>query len=289
MKDTFGKIGQKIKRFGIEVFAFLTSKIFIKNFASIVAMLLVLFFFTTTWLRCYTNHGEALHMPNFEGMNLLEVKDIAKEKNFDIVVDSVSLGENAPPPLSIIKQNPKPDATVKENRTVYLRVQKIAQDTTTIPRLSGSNETYQLYRKQLRQHHLTPVKTTRVNSRLSANTVLDIIYHNDTITDLVRDGNYPIPKHSKLTIVVSVKGYGNTKVPSLICKTYNEAIVILENHNLNVGTINKDGAITDKYSAFVWLQSPAAGSSIRYGELVSLRISQNIPDECGDNLEAIEE
>ncbi|HFB99594.1 MAG TPA: PASTA domain-containing protein [Phaeodactylibacter sp.] len=281
MKDTSRKIGQKIKRFGIELFAFFTSKIFIKNFAGILAMGLVLFFFTTTWLKCYTNHGESSPMPNFENMNLLEVKDIAKKKGFDIVVDSVSLDNKAP--LTIIKQTPKPDALVKEKRTIYLRVQQVTKEMVEIPTLDGKNESYdKVYRKQLIRNKINPTSVTRINSRLSSNTVLDIIYKNDTITDQVRDGHYKIPRDSKLTIVVSTKGYGNTKVPNLICKTYNEAKVILKNHNLNIGTITNDETVTNKYSAFVWLQDPSEGASIRYGEQVKLRITQNLPDNCDD-------
>ena len=75
MKENLSKIWEKIKHFGLEVFAFVTSKIFIKNFAGVIGMLIVLFFFTTTWLKCYTNHGEAIHMTNYVGKNLLDVKD----------------------------------------------------------------------------------------------------------------------------------------------------------------------------------------------------------------------
>lgn len=282
MKETFGKIWRKIKHFSLEVFAFISSKIFVKNFAGILGMLLFLFLMTTTWLKCYTNHGEALHMANFEGMNLLDVKDYAKEQGFRVVVDSIDIPGQAP--LAVISQDPKPEALVKEKRTVYLRVQKTQRDMVDIPRLDGSNESYDVYRKALQRARLLSTSVTRVNSRLSSNTVLDIIYNNDTITNRVRDGKYQsIPRGSKLTIVVSERGYGNTRVPDLVCKTYQEAKLILESNNLNLGTVERDQTVTDKYTSYVWLQDPGEGSSIRFGEQVKIRLTQNIPDDCEEN------
>ena len=61
-------------------------------------------------------------MTNFEGMGLNDVKDYAKSQGFEIVVDSVDIDR---PALEVIEQHPKPDALVKEGRTVYLRVQQI--------------------------------------------------------------------------------------------------------------------------------------------------------------------
>lgn len=288
MKETFSKIWQKIKHFSVEVLAFFTSKIFIKNFAGMIGMLLVLFFFTTTWLKCYTNHGEALHMANFEGMNLLDVKEKARKQKFDIVVDSIDLGKT---PLTVIQQNPKPDALVKEERTVYLRVQQVRRDVVKIPVLDGQNESYDVYRKALKQVKLVPSSTSKVNSRVATNTVLDIIYEGKTITEEVRNGTFEeIPAGSKLTIVVSEQGYGNTRVPQLVCKTYNEAMMILENYNLNAGTIEFDQTVdlNDKNNSYVWLHDPAAGSSIRYGEQVKLRMTKNLPEECEDSLNELE-
>ena len=287
MKDTFAKLWEKIKYFALEVWAFISSKIFLKNFAGILGMALLFLFITTTWLRCYTNHGEALHMANFEGMNLLDVKEKAKKQKFDIVVDSVDMEELAP--LTIIEQDPRPDALVKAGRTVYLRVQQVRRDMVQIPQLDGQNESYDVYRKQIKRAKLIPTSTSKINSRLASNTVLDIIYKGETITDQVRDGTFQkVPHGSKLTIVVSERGYGNTRVPELICKTYNEAKLILENFNLNIGTIDYDQTITDKYSSYVWLQDPQAGSTIRYGEQVRLRMTQNLPDECEGSLNEVE-
>lgn len=292
MKENLSKVWEKVKHFGLEVFAFITSKVFIKNFAGVVGMLIVLFFFTTTWLKCYTNHGEAIHMTNYVGKNLLDVKNEAKKKGFQIVVDSVGNtdGNKSLPPLTVLDQDPKPDALVKEKRTVYLTVKKAGFEFAELPELDGSNESFDVYRKQLMLKGINYTSLYRVDSRVSENTILDIEYKGETITNQVRDGEYDkIPKYSKtpLTIVISKKGYGNTNVPNIICKTLSEAKLILESSNLTIN-FEADQTVVDKDNAYVWLQNPAAGSSIRFGEQVKLRLTQNLPDNCDDAINELE-
>lgn len=292
MKENLSKIWEKIKYFSLEVFAFVTSKIFIKNFAGVLGMLIVLFFFTTTWLKCYTNHGEAIHMTNYVGKNLLDVKNEAKKKGFQIVVDSIGNtdGNKNLPPLTVLDQDPKADALVKEKRTVYLTVKKAGYEFVELPQLDGSNESFDVYRKDLIRRGINYTSLYRVDSRVSENTILDIEYKGEKITDQVRDGEYDkVPKFSKtpLTIVISKKGYGNTKVPNIVCKTLSEAKLILENSNLTIN-FEADQTVVDKDNAYVWLQNPAAGSSIRFGEQVKLRLTQNLPDDCDDAINELE-
>lgn len=281
MKDTFGKIWIKLKHFGLEVFAFISSKIFLKNFAGILAMSMFFLFMTTTWLKCYTDHGEGIHMANFEGMNLLDVKDFAKEQGFDIVVDSFDASKT---PLEVLEQHPKPDALVKEKRTVYLRVQQIKKNTIGIPELSGANEDADEYSKDLKGKGFLVTREYKLDSRVAENTVLQIFYNDEDITDKVRDNKMEkIPKESKLKLIVSEQGYTNTSVPNIVCKTYEEARFILESNNLVIGSIDSDDTINDKYTAYVWHQDPKAGSPIKYGESVKFRITQYLPDGCEEN------
>ncbi len=292
MKENLSKIWEKIKHFSLEVFAFITSKVFIKNFAGVIGMLIVLFFFTTTWLKCYTNHGEAIHMTNYVGKNLLDVKNEAKKKGFQIVVDSVgnTEGNKNLPALTVLDQDPKPDALVKEKRTVYLAVKKAGFEYAELPQLDGSNESFDVYKKQLMLKGINYTSLYRVDSRVAKNTILDIEFKGQKITDQVRDGKYDkLPKYSQtpLTIVISKKGYGNTNVPNVVCKTLSEAKLILENSNLTIN-FEADQTVVDKDNAYVWLQNPAEGSSIRFGEQVRLRLTQNLPDDCDDAINELE-
>lgn len=278
MKETFNKIWAKLKYFGLEVFSFGSSKIFLKNFAGVMGMLLLFFFITTTWLKCYTDHGEALHMPNYVGKNLLEVKDIAKKKGFAVVVDSTY--DNGIAPLTITDQHPKPESLIKEKRTIYLTV---VHKSVEMVRLPEFNDEAALFIKNLKKVSVEFNRTMEMDTRVAEGTLLDITFKDKSILDQLKDKTMEkIPANSKLTLVISKKGYGNTKVPSLMCKTTAEAQIILHELNLNENII-RDATVTEKSTAYVWWQDPAAGSPIRYGQQVKIKIMQNFPDDCDDN------
>ena len=288
MKEILDKILEKLKHFGLEVAAFFSSRIFIKNFVGILGLFIVLFFFTSRWLKCYTNNGEVLQMDNFEGMNLLDAYELADKKGFKIEVDSVPLQDVDP--LTVFKQHPKPNAPVKENRTVYLTVVQISKDPKTPPTLRGNNEDFDTYRRSLIRIGLYAKDIQRKYSRLAPNTILEVLYNGDTITDELRDGKFgPIPEGSTLEFIISEKGEGagNVAVPNLVCKTYGEAKLILESIHLTLSAMS-DQTVKDKNSAFIWRQIPEKGT-LDFGEPINLWLTQNIPDDCdelGNPLEA---
>ena len=77
-------------------------------------LLLVL---TLWWLRCYTNHGESIEVPNFVGSSYKEALRIAKAKDFNVAItDSIYLEGKLPG--EVLTQNPKAKSFVKEGRTI---------------------------------------------------------------------------------------------------------------------------------------------------------------------------
>ena len=286
MAETSNKFLSKLKRIGLEIFAFLTSKIFIKNFVGILGMLAVFFFFTSMWLKCYTDHGEILHMDTFKGLHLDDAKELAEQNNYTLVVDSIS--NTKIKPLTIIKQHPKPNAPVKENRTVYITVVKQARDMKRAPTLVGNNEDFNIYRKQLERGGLKARKIEEKYSRLEPNTILEILHNGDTLTDQLMDGEkLEFPEGTELQFIVSKKGIDNVEVPDIMCKTFREAQFILENNDLNFGSIIRDQTVTNKGNAYIWKQEPQIGS-LRFGAQVDVWITQNFPDGCDGLLNPLE-
>ncbi len=243
-----------------------------------MGMLFLLFLMTTTWLKCYTDHGEALHMPNYVGKNLLEIKDIAKKKGFVIVVDSAY--QQGLAPLTITDQHPVAESLIKEKRTVYLTVIRKGIQMVQLPEF---NDEAKLFIKNLKSLDVVYNHRLEMDTRVAEGTLLDINYKEKSILDQLKDGSMEkVPAGSKLTLIISEKGYGQTKVPNLVCKTTSEAQLILENLSLNENII-RDATTSDKSTAYVWWQDPAAGSSIRFGSQVKIKIMQNIPDGCEEN------
>ena len=286
MTETPNKFVSKLKRIGLEIFAFLTSKNFIKNFVGILGMFTLFFFFTSMWLKCYTDHGEVLHMDTFEGLHLDDAQELAEQNNYSLVVDSMSLPKAKP--LTIIKQHPKPNAPVKENRTVYITVVKQSRDKKIPPALVGNNEDYNVYKKQLERGGLKARLIQEKYSRLSPNTILEIIHDGDTITEQLMDGEkLEFPEGTELQFIVSKRGDDNVNVPDIMCKTYKEAQFILENSNLNFGSIIRDQTVTNKNKAYIWKQEPQTGS-LQFGAQVDVWITQNFPDGCDGLLNPVE-
>jgi len=108
--------------------AFLKSKVFFKNLA--FAIVVVVLFFSTIgfWLSKYTRHGEYIVLSNFSKVKISSAEDLLKSEGLNyIIIDSV-YEENTPPGL-VINQNPYPGAHVKSGRNIYLYI------TSTLPPL----------------------------------------------------------------------------------------------------------------------------------------------------------
>lgn len=121
--------------------AFLKSKLFLKNLA--LAILIVIAFFTSVafFLSKYTRHGEYIVLQNLSNKKLSDAEELLKSEELNyIIIDSVYM-ENSPPGL-VINQNPYPGAHVKRGRNIYLYI------TSTMPPLV---EMPDLIDKSLRQ------------------------------------------------------------------------------------------------------------------------------------------
>ena len=101
--------------------AFLKSKLFLKNLA--IAIVVVILFFTgiSIFLSKYTRHGEYIVLQNLGNKKLADVEDLLKSEELNyIIIDSVYV-ENSPPGL-VVNQNPYSGAHVKRGRNIYLYI-----------------------------------------------------------------------------------------------------------------------------------------------------------------------
>ena len=82
----------KVKNIGRELLLFLTSKIFLKNLAGMIALVAGILALSFFWMSSYTHHGESLQVPSYLNMNIEEAVQQAKQQNLKIVVnDSISV------------------------------------------------------------------------------------------------------------------------------------------------------------------------------------------------------
>ena len=282
MKVFLNKAWVKIKYWGIETFRFLTSGIFLRNFLGVITLFAVLLFISFWWMRCYSKHGESLQVHNYIGMDLNDAISKANKKSFDIVIsDSIFLPDKAP--NLVLDQNPQPLSRVKENRKIYLTVTKSNPDLVTLPDLLGGNDDYKTYSRKLERLRVkSKITSRRFSNKLEANTILEVIYQGDTITEKLEDG-LKAQMGSTVEFIVTEKSGGQVNIPNLLCQKYDAAQFLIGNYNLNIGSVIPDGTVTNKETAYIWKQVPAyqVGRKIGIGQQVDLFLTQYKPDNCG--------
>lgn len=271
---------QAIRRFGIELYCFFTAPVFVKNCLGMAGVLFGFFLLTFWWMKCYTNHGESMEVPNFREMNLREASKKAKARDFRVAItDSIFMPGK--PPGEIISQNPEPGSRVKEERTIYFTVTKNNPDVVRLPDLAGGDD-YDMYSRKVARLGVKPRITGRVNDpKVEPNTIIEVIFRGDTITDKLDQG-ISIEMGATLDFVVSEQVSLTVEIPDCVCMTYDAAKFLIQTSQLNLGSTVKDGTVTDPERAFVYRQSPrfSAGGSMRVGEQVDLYLTQNRPSGC---------
>ena len=242
MNDKMKLLKDRLARYGKESYAFLTSKVFLKNFGALLAVLLVLLMLTSWWMKCYTHHGESLQVQDYIGLNLEEAQQKAKQRTFNLVV-SDSLFIVGKPPHEILEQTPPPFSRVKEDRKIYITITKQTPDLVPLPDIIGGNDDYNQYRRNLGRLSInTKVKERRFSNKLEPNTILEVYYEEERITDKLRDG-YKVPMGSTLDFIVTERSGGSVKIPQLVCKSFDAANFLMGNYNLNIGSIIADGTV----------------------------------------------
>lgn len=142
---------QKACRF--EYFAYLCGKLrkqeemtiknFLKKLLSSYVLLHLLAMFVVVLLLCvavhfglniYTHHGEAIKVPNLEGIAFSKAYDLLQEDGLELAVGDSGYNKRLPP-STILAQTPAPGAKVKEGRTIYVTVNSAVSPTLPIPDL----------------------------------------------------------------------------------------------------------------------------------------------------------
>ncbi|MFZ4635163.1 MAG: PASTA domain-containing protein [Saprospiraceae bacterium] len=276
----WSRIWQGIRHVAIEVYCFCTAPFVVRNCLGMFSLLTAVFLLTFWWLKCYTNHGDSMEVPDYVGKNLRVAGPMARSKRLNVVVsDSLYMPGKAPG--DIISQNPKAKSRVKQGRTLYLTIAKGNPDIVALPDLSGGDD-YDLYSRKLSRLGVKTRISARVaDPRLESNTIVAVVYKGDTITQKIRRG-YKVEMGAVIDFVVSEKVAQDVAIPDCVCETFGAARFLLEASNLSVGTVIKDESVTDEEIAFVWRQTPPfdASGTLRVGNAIDLYLTAQRPTFC---------
>ncbi len=272
---------ENLKAFAKEVWLFLSSGIFLKNFAMMIGLLVGIALFSNWFLGCYTNHGESVQVDDFTGMELSDAKRQGRDKDFQFeVLDSV--WKEGKPSGIILSQTPKPLSRVKEGRKIYLTITG-EPESYRLPDIKLSAYEFDRYSKKLAMNGVKSRVKERVYDRKQAEGSILYFYHDGkkVTENEVKSGYYVMPG-DVLEFVVTEQRSNELQVPDIVCMNYSAAEFLVSSSNLIIGTVNEEGAISSQSSAYVSRQDPAAGQPMQMGGQITVWLSQSLPPGCED-------
>ncbi|MBL4663467.1 MAG: PASTA domain-containing protein [Flavobacteriaceae bacterium] len=118
-------------------FKFLLTKTFLKQLGFAVIALIALGFIVLWWLKFTTNHGQQIEVPDLAKMNLLQAEETLDDVDLKLeVLDSASYNPNFPY-RTVIEQIPKAGEFVKEDRKIYIYINRSGYPMIEIPEVVG--------------------------------------------------------------------------------------------------------------------------------------------------------
>jgi beta-lactam-binding protein with PASTA domain len=262
---------------------YIKSKDFRYTLIAILVFLGIVLLASFLWLKLYTHHGQELEMPDYTGFQYEDAVNDATRKKFRMSIQD-SLHILGKPGGEILKQNPAPGSLVKSKRMIYVTITKRSADkilSGRLPEMYGKS--YDRKKRELEEHF--EIKSRIIDTKFDPGDpgqVLEVQYKGKTIIDAKgRDNTIQIEKGDYLDFVISAKSGGEVQVPDLTCKTYEEALFLLENLGLKIGDVIKEGPIDDLNTCYVTTQDPPAnGNIIKMESSVEITVSQSKPTAC---------
>jgi len=237
-----------------KIFTFLTSRIFFKNVAILIVVMIVGFFTLNAMLNNFTHHGESISVPDLSGLKISKLDSLLAIHSFNYkIIDSLYDGEKIPG--SVLDQDPAPNSKVKENRTIYLTINAINPPDVKMPDLVDVS--FRQAQAMLQSFGLVTGDVV-YRSDLAKNAVLEQLYKNR----IIKPGTM-IPKGAVIDLVLG-DGLGDVEVevPDLTGLTHEEAMLKLSQSSLAIGIVEFEDDSADKTTARVYRQSPEAGNGI---------------------------
>lgn len=230
-------------------------------------------------LPVMTNHGESMTVPNVEGMTIDELEQFLKDRDLRYEVEPDSGYSSKYVPLAVLKQFPLPNAKVKQNRKIYITLNKATPPEVKIPSLHGRS----LKNAQLELRSLgLQVGEITYKPDFALNTVLEQFYKGETI-----EGGQFIPKGSKIDFEVG-DGLGSQTFSMIDLSEMGleEATFVLQGNGLKLGDVyykesgqvsiaTSEGEATtydtrDAEPGTVFKQVPAPKAKAKIGQSVDL-------------------
>jgi len=116
---------------------FLFTKTFLKQLGLAVVVLIVLSFIILWWLKFTTNHGQQIEVPDLAKMSLDQADEALDDLDLRYeIMDTTNYNPNFPN-KTVIEQIPRAGKFVKEDRKIYLSINRSGYPMIDIPLVVG--------------------------------------------------------------------------------------------------------------------------------------------------------
>jgi beta-lactam-binding protein with PASTA domain len=172
-----------------------------------------------------------------------------------------------------VDQNPKPNAHVKQGRTIYITINATTAPAVEIPDLAGRSSLK--YAQMQLQSYGLKVGEYIYKPDPHLNALIGMEIKGKPVSKKMK-----VPRGTVIDLVLG-DGLGNSRmsVPYLIGLHLDEAQFKLKGYSLNSGAVVADENVTDTLNAIVYKQIPdyGEGHSIRIGEPIDLFVAKELP------------
>lgn len=242
--------------------------------ACIIVLVCVFLFYA--YLPHVTNHGESITVPSVEGLPITKVEEFLADHDLRYEVNDSSYSADYPP-LTVLKQYPAAGAKVKENRKIFVSVNRKNPPTVKMPNLidgSLTNAEAVLRGSELKRGKIRLVRGPFLN----------------VVKEMQIDGNKVVPgvlvpKGTMVDLVVMDGGSNKLPTPNVLGFTYEDAKVNILGSNLNIGDVNLLG---DTTGGIILKQMPTPGEVIMVGDVVDIWIGQEGAEVPQDTVNTIQ-
>lgn len=239
----------------------------LKNLVKAVIFVVVVVVVCNVFLKIVTRHNRTVTVPDMAGMTLAQADSAAHANGVEFEVhDSVYIYGMTPG--VVLSQLPKAGSEVKKGRNIAVTINSIVAKKVRMPNLVGSS-----------------VRQANVELRSLGLRVGNLRYRPDIATNMVLEQRYKgkkikagkkIVAGSKVDLVIGLNDEdGDTYLPDITGKTYQQAVVLLNDNYLNIGETRfprSTKTYSDSVSAVVVSQFPPAGNNVRMGTPVNLKL-----------------
>lgn len=114
---------------------YLTSRVFFAQILAAIAIVVAVSYLFFHWITYTTRHGQEITVPDLSKLSAEQAEEKLSAIDLDyIILDTVDFRPDSPK-LTIVEQEPKAGAKVKEGRKIYLKINAATYTMVTLPDL----------------------------------------------------------------------------------------------------------------------------------------------------------